>query len=88
MISPAVPAFSSGARVKGSGEGEERTENLLLTLPSFAVAPTLRDTNMNKVSPNQNTPALQAIYDWINITGYNKQSLFGPHTRECAKQNF
>ena len=71
-------------------EREERAENPLLPspLPSFALAPTLRDTNMNKVSPTQNTPALQAIYDWINITGYNKQSLFGPHTREYAKQNF
>ena len=75
-------------RERGGGL-EERTENLLLPspLPSFALAPTLRDTNMNKVSPTQNTPALQAIYDWINITGYHKQSLFGSHTRLYAKQN-
>ena len=46
------------------------------------------NTNMYKVSPTQNT--LQAIYDWINITGitgYNKQSPFGSNTREYAKHN-
>ena len=74
-----LPKERKWGESKGAGRGrEERTENLLLPspFPSVALAPTLRDTNMNKVSPTQNTPALQAIYDWINITGYNKNHAY------------
>ena len=79
-------------RVKGSGEGAGR-ESIFFSpppppFPSFALAPTVRvtistlpylplSTNTNKVSPTQNTPALQASspYD-ILLSKVNMKSPF------------